>query len=353
MLSDEVAKALYQIAEELKHANNKSKPDLLAISSLAISLISLTATLLLGTVGAIYLYGKQAQTNLDYSLAHLSVDALPTSSCPGKAVLNCLSELQVTNKGPAAANGITVDIFLQQISNPWKSSIKDINDFTINTLPSNRHIPSRQFFDTDPSALDKVTRNNAFELSINSLPPPSSTSSFQVDLGLSPRLPVVTRTANFNTTLYVASQSSQSFNFGIGFPTDQVMQKYFDQFFSIANFEVNVTCQNCTNDPQPLISTTSSLDLSALQLSLNPLNTFNSIWSGSVTVRFEQPKQAKPPSLANTLNLWTEPTNPTSPLDSLTQAYLGIVTSCVPAGQSGGNQDTCTPNSNNGTSGGI
>ena len=350
---DEVAFAIHQIALELQKSNNKPKLDLLALSGLIISLISLTTTLLLGTVGAIYLYGKQAQTNLNYSLAHLALDVVPTSNCPSKTTLGCLAELQVTNKGPASATGITVDVFLQKISDPWKASIKDINDFTINTLPSNRHIPFHPFYDTDPSALDKVIRNNAYELTINSLPPPSSTSSIQIDLGLSPHLPVITRTANISTTLYIGSQNSQSFNFGIGFPTGQVIQKYFDQFFSIANFEVNVTCQNCTNDPDPLVSNTSSLDKSALAASLNPLNPFNSIWAGLIKVSFEQPKQSSLPALGNALYLWTVPTDPTDPLDSLTQAYLGIVTSCVPTGQSGGSQDICTPNSTSGNGGGI
>ncbi len=170
----EIAIALSLIGRELEKANKKPNNDPLARLSLIISLFTLLSTLLLGTVGAIYLYGKQAQTNLNYSLAHLALDVLPSSNCPSKTTLGCLTELQVTNEGPASATGITVDVFLQNISDPWKASINDITNFTINTLPSNRHIPLHPFYDTDPSALAKVTKNNAFELTINSLPPPSS-----------------------------------------------------------------------------------------------------------------------------------------------------------------------------------
>jgi hypothetical protein len=234
---------------------------------------------------------------------------------------------------------------------PWKASIKDINTFTINTLPSNRHIPLRQFYDTDPTALNHGAKNNAYELSINSLPPPSNTSSVRIDLGLNPHLAVVTKTININTTLYVGSQNAQSYNFGREFPTTQVIQKYFDQFFSIADFEVNVTCTNCTNDPAPIKSNMSSLNTGALALSLNPHNPLNSIWTGSVQVSFEQPQRSSLPALGNSLSLWTVPTNPNDLLDSISQAYLGIVTTCNPTGQLGG-QDTCTPNSINADSGG-
>ena len=340
-----------QIAQELKKANEKSKNPLVWFS-LSISLLSLLSTIVLGTVVNIYLYGKQAQTNLNYRLAHLALDVLPSSNCHSKSTLGCLAELQVTNKGPALAIGITVDVFLQKIASPWTASIKDINNFTINTLPSTRHIPWHPFYDYDPSALDGVT-DNAFELKIDSLPPPSNTSSVQVDLGLKPGVAMVAKTTTINTTLYVVSQNFQNYNFGFGFPTNQVIQKYFDQFFSIADFAVNVTCQNCVNDPDPLAIKTSSLEKAALVLSLSPLNLLNSIWSGPIMVTYEQPKRSNLPALGNSLYLWTELDNPTAPLDSITQAYLGIVTTCAPTGQPGGSQETCTPNSTSGGGGGI
>jgi hypothetical protein len=350
---NELTKASNKIAENIDKVNQPSKIDLLAKYSLFIAILSLLCTLLLGTVGSVFVYGVLAQTNLNYSLAHLALDVLPKSSCPSKITLGCLAELQVTNKGPAPATGITVDVFLQDIANPWRASIKDINNFSINTLPSNRHVPWHSFYDTDPSALDRVTKDNAFELTINNLPPPSNNSSIQAYLGLKPGIAVVTETKNINTTLYVGSQNSQNYNFGIGFPTEQVIQKYFEQVFSIADFEVNVTCQNCTNDPDPLVSKTSSLEKSALPLPLNPLNLLYSIWKGSINVTFEEPKRSSLLALGNSLYLWTVPFNPNNLIDPITQTYLGIVTSCVPAGQSGGGQDTCTPNSTSGGVGGF
>jgi hypothetical protein len=349
----DLAKASNRMADLLDEANRNPNIHPIAKYSLVIAILSLLTTLLLGTFGTAYLYGKQAQTNLSYSQAHLSLDVLTTSSCHSKITLGCLAKFQVTNKGPATATGIIVDVFLQKIADSWGASIKDMSNFTIITLPSNRHVQQRLIYDTDPSALDNVTKKNAYELTIDSLTPSSNNSSVEVDIGLKPGTAVVTETKNINTTLYVASQNSQNYDFGVGFPTVQVIQKYFDQFFSIADFEANVTCQNCTNDPDPLVSHTSSLDKNTLALSLNPLNLLHSIWTGSITIKYEKPKRSRSSLLdpGNSINLWTEPDNPLAILDSSTQAYLGKVTSCDPAGQAGVSQDTCTPNSIGGVAG--
>jgi hypothetical protein len=349
----DLATASNRMVDLLDEANRNPNVHPIAKYSLVIAILSLLSTLLLGTFGTAYLYGKQAQTNLSYSQAHLSLDVLTTSSCHSKITLGCLAKFQVTNKGPATATGIIVDVFLQKIADSWGASIKDMSNFTIITLPSNRHVQQRLIYDTDPSAFDQVTKKNAYELTIDSLTPSSNNSSVEVDIGLKPGTAIVTETQNINTTLYVASQNSQNYDFGVGFPTVQVIQKYFDQFFSIADFEANVTCQNCTNDPDPLVSHTSSLDKNTLALSLNPQNLLHSIWTGSITIKYEKPKRSRSSLLAlgNTMYLWTEPDNPLAILDSSTQAYLGKVTSCAPAGQAGGNQDTCTPNSTGGIAG--
>ena len=349
----DLAKASNRMADLLDEANRNPKIDPVAKYGLFIAILSLLSTLLLGTFGTAYLYGKQAQANLSYSQAHLSLDVLTSSSCHSKITLGCLAKFQVTNKGPATATGIIVDVFLQKIADSWGVSIKDMSNFTIQTLPSNRHVQRRLIYDTDPSALDKVTKNNAYELTIDSLTPSSNNSSVEFDIGLKPGIAVVTETKNINTTLYVASQNSQNYDFGVGFPTYQVIQKYFDQFFSIADFEFNVTCQNCINDPDPVVSHTSSLDKNTLAWSLNPQNLLHSIWTGSITIKYEKPKRSSSSllTLSNSINLWTEPDNPLAILDSLTEAYLGKVTSCAPAGQVGGSQETCTPNSTGGIAG--
>src|SRR5437763_13094539 len=92
-----LANASGQIAQALNTANQKPKMDLITKVSLSISILSLVCTLGLGTFGTIYLYGKQAQTNINYSLAHLGLDVLPATTCHSKIKLGCLAELQVTN----------------------------------------------------------------------------------------------------------------------------------------------------------------------------------------------------------------------------------------------------------------
>src|SRR5947209_20202124 len=79
-LADQIAVALntltdasQQIAQALNTANQKPKIDLITKVSLSISILSLVCTLVLGTFGTIYLYGKQAQTNINYSLANFGL----------------------------------------------------------------------------------------------------------------------------------------------------------------------------------------------------------------------------------------------------------------------------------------
>jgi hypothetical protein len=235
---------------------------------------------------------------------------------------------------------VTIDVFIKNIAPMWLAAIKDMNDFTISTSPSNVKVSKSLLNDSDPAAFT-MAKNNAYELTITSLP--SNNPNITVALGLSPRIPVVAETTSINTVLYIATQNSQNVNFGNGFPALQAIQKYFDQFFSIADFGIDVTCQNCTDNPNPLESNTSSLDNDALSSSLNPQNLLNSIWAGSVSVTYVRPQRASRPLIGDSLYLWTEPDNTTAALDSSTQTYLGVVTTCKPLGQSGGSQDTCIP----------
>ncbi len=75
---------------------------------------------------------------------------------------------------------------------------------------------------------------------------------------------------------------------------------------------------------------------------MSPQDPLDSTWTGSLKVTYEQPKNAKPLHIDSSLNLWTQPDNPATPVDTSTQSYLGIVTLCAPTGQTGG-QEACQP----------
>lgn len=245
-----IAEASKKIAGALEETNKISNADQIAKLSFIVSMLSVIVTLALGTFGALFLYKQQAETNINFSLAHLAFDAPHAISCPSTKKLACIAEFDITNLGPAQATGVTADVFLHDVGPIWKSSINDINTFKIVTLPSVVKVPKIEIFDPDPAALANVVKHNAYELTISNLPP---NDLIQVYIGLNPNVLVQTETLNINTTLFIAAQNAQDINFGSGFPTSQVVQKYFDQFFSIAEFEVNATCQNCTNDPDTAV----------------------------------------------------------------------------------------------------
>jgi hypothetical protein len=300
--------------------------------------LALITTIAITIVGGTFLYRQQGLTNIKLSLAHIQVDMNPDSTCLRK--MDCLSVFEVTNQGPAIANKITIDVILHTVSDEWKTSINDISKLHITTSPPSVKVSKILMNVNEPSSLNTVARNNEYELDINDLPPGRSV---KVDLGSA--IPVVPESLSVNTTLFIVSQTFQNFNFGTSFPILKAIQKYLDAVFSIGEFEINTTCDNCDNTDQQMVSA-SSLENSLLQTSLDPQDQLDSIWTGPLRITYERPRNSKLLQLSNPLNLWTEPQNPNNPLDSLTQNYLGIVTICILTGQiESGSQNACTPSS--------
>jgi hypothetical protein len=333
-LSDALTSAADKIATALSNAAmQESRIHWSQKVSAVVTFLALISTIAITIVSGTYLYSQQGLTNIKLSLAHIKVDTKPDSACLRK--MNCLAVFEVTNQGPAIANKVSIDVILHTVSGEWKSSINDMGRFyIISSIKVSKDLMNVN----DPSSLNTVARYNEYEMVINDLPPGRSV---QFELGSS--LPVVAESLSVNTTLYIVSQMFQNFNYGPSFPILKVVQKYLDKLFSIGDFEINTTCDNCDNTDQQIIGA-SSLENGLLQTSLNPQDSLDSIWTGSLHITYERPKSVKPLQVSNPLNLWTEPENPSTPLDSLTQTYLGIVTFCVLTGQTGsGSQNTCTP----------
>ena len=341
-ISDQLNKLIQELPNAIKYtADQPPKAHWSQVIGSICSVIALLSTALLAFLGYTYLYRQQGLTNIKLSLAHIKVDTKPDSECIQK--MNCLAVFEITNQGPAFANNVVIDVILHDVSDAWRVAINDMKKFNVFTSPPSTKVSPPVPMDVnEPSSFNKVVRFNEYVLAINDLPPGRS-----VTIELTSAIPVAPVSFNLNTKLYIFSPSSQGINFGSSFPILKVIQTYFDKLFSIAEFVVNTSCDNCDNTDQQTISA-SSLEDAQLQVSLNPLDPLDSVWAGPLQVTYEWPKNSKPLQISNPLNLWTQPENPTTPLDPLTQSYLGTVTLCGAAGQTG-SQNTCTPSSSTGS----
>lgn len=338
-IANQLAAALRDAGQDIARAfveteKQRYKRDFIDIAGIVISALTLLFTVTVATIGAVYLTRQQELTKIQLSLAHITLDATPDKNCVRK--MDCLTVFQVTNNGPASAAKVTVDVILHSVSDQWKASINDMGVFKVFTSPPAVSVSTTLKNINDPSALNTVKKYNEYEITINSLPPGRS-----VQVDFSSALPVTPQSLSMNTTLYIVSQAFQRFNFGNNFPIISVIQKYFDKLFSIGELEVNASCDNCANNPEQTVNT-SSLETNLLQTAMSPQDPLDSTWKGSLNVTFERPKNAKPLHIDTSLNLWTQPDNPTTPIDISTQSYLGIVTLCALTGQTGG-QEACQP----------
>src|SRR5260370_10903833 len=340
-IADQLSKALTEAAQMLATAittaaNREPKAHWTQKVSTVVTILALIATISITIVGGTFLYRQQGLTNIKLSLAHIQVALKPESACLRK--MDCIAVFEVTNQGPAFANKVAIDVILHSVSNEWKPSINDISELKIIISTPSMKVSKTPMNVNEPSSLNTVTRYNEYELEITDLPPGRSV---KIDLGSD--IPVVPESLSVNTTLYIVSQTFQNFNFGPSFPISNIIQKFLDNLFSIGEFEINASCDNCDNTDQQMVSA-SSLEKSLLHTSLVPQDPLDSTWAGSLQITYERPKRSKPLQVSNPLNLWTEPQSPNNPLDPLTQTYLGIVTFCTPIGQTvSGSQNACTP----------
>ena len=208
-----------------------------------LAIANLFVTIFVGIVIAVFLNLRQehlqkqlieieSRTNIDYSLAELSL-----SQCDRDV---CSDQVTLVNHGPAIARNVRITLELVGVPANWANTISSINDFEIYEDPPTlaKMVTSTQTLSGSDLA---NSRRNLVVLAIDALAP-EETLVVGVDLqGHIPRQSVETT----GTLTFSPAGSSPIPNVIVAGHIQREIDRFLAEEYMLAQFDINTFCENC------------------------------------------------------------------------------------------------------------
>ena len=156
--------------------------------------------------------------------------------------ISCDGSVAVSNNGLGQAKNVRIVVVLRQVAEEWQHIVQDIGQFNLLTLPASQRIDSREEEVDVLYPMRNFKGNNAFIMDIPELP-----TNGGVDI-LIAHAPAYDQNSDLirheikRTVTLNLPQSTETVYFS------NALYQYFESLYSIAQFSVEVSCDNCEGE---------------------------------------------------------------------------------------------------------